>query len=317
MSELGRRTLGTSGIEVPVVGLGTNNFGRRLDEAASRLVIDAALDAGVTFFDTADIYGGGHSEEFIGRALKGRRDEVVIATKFGYPGEEGSGGSPRWIAFAIERSLRRLQVDHVDLYQHHVPDATVPLEETLGALHDLVVAGKVRAIGCSQYTGELAEQAAEVARRNGWTQFATAQNQYSLLHREEVESSIGPVAKRLRMGLLPFFPLENGLLTGKYRRGQDPPPGSRLGTDAARAADFLTDAKFDVVEALQRFATARGIRLLDVAIGGLAALEPVTSVIAGATTAEQVRANARAGIWEPDAEDLAEIDRITLGRPAG
>ena len=315
MSDLRRRPLGDSGIEVPVVGLGTNNFGRRLDAGATARVVDAALEAGVNFLDTADIYGDGLSEEYIGRAVRGRREKFVIATKFGFGNEEGSGGSRRWIELAIERSLRRLGTDHVDLYQQHRPDEATPVEETLEALNDLVVAGKVRAIGSSQYSGEQAETADRAARERGSTHFVTAQNHYSLLAREEVESSIGPAARRLGLGLLPFFPLANGMLTGKYRRGQPAPGGTRLGGDAGRAASMLTDANFDVVEALEDFAAERGITLLDVAIGGLAALAPVVSVIAGATTPEQVRANARAGQWVPTTGDLAEIDRITLRQP--
>ena len=315
MSDLRRRPLGDSGIDVPVVGLGTNNFGRRLDPAATARVIDAGLDAGVNFLDTADLYGNGLSEEYIGRAIKGRRDRFVIATKFGFGNEEGSGGSRAWIQHAIERSLRRLDTDHVDLYQQHRPDDGTPIEETLEALNDLVVAGKVRAIGSSQYSGDQAETADRVARERGWAHFVTAQNHYNLLQREDVESSIGPAAQRLGLGLLPFFPLANGVLTGKYRRGRPAPEGTRLGADAGRAETLLTDSNFDVVEELEEFASQRGITLLDVAIGGLAALEPVVSVIAGATSAEQVRANAQAGRWIPSAGDLAEIDRITVRQP--
>ena len=315
MSELRRRPLGDSGIDVPVVGLGTNNFGRRLDADATARVIDAALDAGVNFLDTADLYGNGLSEEFIGRAVKGRRDSFVIATKFGFGNEEGSGGSRRWIEFAIDRSLRRLGTDHVDLYQQHRPDENTPVEETLDALNDLVTAGKVRAIGSSQYNGEQAEVADRIARDKGWAHFVTAQNRYSLLEREEVEASIGPAAQRLGLGLLPFFPLANGVLTGKYQRGRPAPEGTRLGGDKDRAESLLTDSNFDVVEQLEHFAAQRGITVLDVAIGGLAALQPVVSVIAGATKPEQVRANALAGQWVPSEEDRAEIDRITLRQP--
>jgi aryl-alcohol dehydrogenase-like predicted oxidoreductase len=316
MTDLQRRTLGSSGIEVPVVGIGCNNFGGRLDEQRSERVILAALDEGVGFFDTADIYGNGRSEEIIGRALGDRRDDAVIATKFGgrMGADDRSGGSRRWITQAIEDSLRRLRTDHVDLYQHHFFDAATPLEETLGGLNDLVSAGKVRAIGCSNYDGAQIETAHAVAEERGWASYVTAQNQYSLLDREEVETSITPVCRRLGIGILPYFPLANGLLTGKYRRGDKPPAGTRLGGNATRADELLTDANFDVVERLQRFAEQRGIELIDVAIGGLAAMPRVVSVIAGATSPEQVAANARAGRWTPAPEDIEEIDRITRGQ---
>ncbi len=316
MNELPRRTLGDSGIEVPVVGVGCNNFGGRTDEANSRRVILAALDLGVGFFDTADIYSRGRSEEILGRALGSRRGEAVVATKFG--GSMGSaergGGSRRWIARAVEDSLRRLRTDRIDLYQHHFFDAGTPLEETLAALDELVQAGKVRAIGCSNYDGVQIEEAHIIASGHGWARYVTAQNEYSLLKRHEVEESVMPVCRRLGMGILPYFPLASGLLSGKYHRGEPPPPGTRLGRDPNRADDLMTGAHFDVVEALEIFARERGVELIDVAIGALAAQPQVVSVIAGATSPEQVATNARAGRWTPSDDDLAEIERITSRR---
>jgi aryl-alcohol dehydrogenase-like predicted oxidoreductase len=314
MSELPRRTLGDSGIEVPIVGIGCNNFGGRIDEARSERVILTALDHGVGFFDTADIYSRGRSEEILGRALGRRRDEAVIATKFG--GEMGSversGGSRRWIAEAVEDSLRRLGSDHIDLYQHHFFDEHTAQEETLDALNELVLAGKVRAIGCSNYDGAQLERAAAISGEHRWATFVTAQNEYSLLKRGDVERSVTPAARRLGVGILPYFPLMSGLLSGKYHRGEAPPVGTRLGRDASRAADLMTDRNFDIVEALDGFARARDLTILDVAIGALASMPQVVSVIAGATTPEQVVANASAGEWTPSSADLLEIDRITL-----
>jgi aryl-alcohol dehydrogenase-like predicted oxidoreductase len=318
MDALPRRTLGESGIEVPIVGVGCNNFGGRTDEENSRRVILAALDQGVVFFDTADIYSRGRSEEILGRALGSRRDAAVIATKFGgsMGSAERSGGSRRWIARAVDDSLRRLRTDRIDLYQHHFFDPQTPLEETLGALDELVRVGKVRAIGCSNYNGPQIEESHAIAREHGWARFVTAQNEYSLLKRGAVEESVTPACRRLRMGILPFFPLVSGLLSGKYRRGEPPPPGTRLGRDASRARDLMTDANFDIVEALERFASDRAIELIDVAIGALAAQPQVVAVIAGATSPEQVAANARAGRWTPSDADLEEIDRITRARTA-
>jgi len=313
MGDLPRRTLGDSGIEVPIVGIGCNNFGGRTDAEGSERVILAALDEGVGFFDTADIYSRGRSEEILGRSLGPRRDEAVIATKFGgsMGSPERSGGSRRWIARAVEDSLRRLQTDRIDLYQHHFFDEATPLEETIGPLDELVRAGKVRAIGCSNYSGAQIERANAIATERGWARFVTAQNEYSLLKRDDVESSVTPICIRLGIGILPFFPLFSGLLTGKYRRGEAPLAGTRLGRDSARAHDLMTDANFDIVEALERFARDRGVALIDIAIGALAAKPQVVSVIAGATTPEQVGANARAGRWMPTSADLVEIDRIT------
>lgn len=305
------RHLGESGLVVSVVGLGTNNFGMKLDDAESAAVVAAALDEGVTLFDTADSYGA--SEERLGAALKGVRDNVVIATKFGSDvrrrghdnGEDwGARGSRRYIVRAVESSLRRLNTDWIDLYQLHFPDPNTPIDETLAALHDLVQAGTVRYIGSSNLRGWQVADAEWVARTRGYTRFISAQNQYSLLERD-VEADLVPALQRYGIGLLPYFPLASGLLTGKYRRGEAPPQGSRIqswGRDSV-----LTDAMFDRLEALTAFAEERGVTLLDVAIGGLAAQPAVASVIAGATTPDQVRANVAAGSWQPSADDLARL----------
>jgi aryl-alcohol dehydrogenase-like predicted oxidoreductase len=297
------RRLGSSGLEVSVVGLGCNNFGGRIDEAASRAVIDAALDAGITFFDTADVYGkGGGSEEIIGRALEGRRDRVVLATKFGHDrgdGELARGGRP-YIRKAVEASLRRLRTDWIDLYQYHRPDGVTPVEETLGALDELVQEGTVRAIGSSNFTAAMVTEAHAAAAARQLTPFVSEQSRYSWLARD-AEEDVLPTCERLGIGFIPYFPLASGVLTGKYRRNEPPPEGTRL------HGREIPDGQLDEVERLSAFARARGVSLLDVAIGGLAAVSGVTSVIAGATRPEQVRANAAAGAWEPSAADLAEL----------
>ena len=297
------RRLGSSDLEVTVVGLGCNNFGGRIDEVASRAVIDAALDAGVTFFDTADVYGNrGGSEEIIGRALAGRRDQVVLATKFGSDMGEGEAarGARPYIRKALEASLRRLQTDWIDLYQYHVPDGVTPVEETLGALDELVQEGAVRAIGSSNFTAAMVEEAHGVALARGLTPFASEQSEYSWLVRD-AEEELLPTGERLGVGFIPYFPLASGLLTGKYRRGEPAPEGTRLHGRA------LEDDQFDRVERLEAFAAERDLALLDVAIGGLAAMPGIASVIAGATKPEQVRANAEAGGWEPSADDLQAL----------
>ena len=297
------RRLGSSDLEVTVVGLGCNNFGGRTDEEASRAVIDAALDAGVTFFDTADVYGNrGGSEEIIGRALEGRRDRVVLATKFGHDlgdGETARGARP-YIRKAVEASLRRLRTDRIDLYQYHRPDGVTPLEETLEALHELVQEGTVRAIGSSNFTAAMVEEAHAIASERGLTPFVSEQSQYSWLRRE-AEAELLPTCRRLGVGFIPYFPLASGLLTGKYTKGAPAPEGTRL------AGRELADEDLDAVDRLRAFAEQRGVSLLDVAIGGLAAEPGVGSVIAGATKPEQVRANAAAGDWEPTADELAEL----------
>jgi aryl-alcohol dehydrogenase-like predicted oxidoreductase len=304
------RRVGDSDLVVSVVGLGTNNFGSRLDLGQTRTVIDAALEAGVTFIDTADVYGGNDSERFIGEALKGRRDRVALATKFGGGQEKGRGGGSRsHILAAIDASLERLQTDWIDLYQYHFPDETTPLEETLGALNELVQAGKLRHIGSSNFSPSWVEEADEISRREGWARFVSAQNHYSLLERE-VEAELVPVCERLSIGVIPYFPLASGLLTGKYRRGEDPPEGARLSDRPER----LTGDAFDQIEALERYASERGRTLLEVAIGGLAARPAVASVIAGATSAEQVRANAEAGEWEPSEADMAALDEVLAAK---
>jgi aryl-alcohol dehydrogenase-like predicted oxidoreductase len=297
------RKLGSSELEVTVVGLGCNNFGGRIDEAAARAVIDAALEAGVTFFDTADVYGGGGgSEEIIGRALVGRRDRVVLATKFGHDlgdGETARGSRP-YIRKAIEASLRRLQTDRVDLYQYHRPDGVTPVEETLGALHELVQEGKVRAIGSSNFSAALTDEAAAVARDQGLTPFVSEQSEYSWLERR-AEQELIPTCERQGIAFIPYFPLASGLLTGKYRRGEPPPEGTRL------HGREIPDERLEKVERLDAWAKAHGVSLLEAAIGGLAAQSAIASVIAGATKPDQVRANAEAGRWEPSAEELASL----------
>lgn len=309
------RRVGNSGLVVSAVGLGTNNLGMKLDAAGSREVVHAALDAGITLFDTADSYGA--SEERLGELLHGRRDDVVLATKFGGDvrrrggdnGEDwGARGSRRYIRRAVESSLRRLQTDWIDLYQLHVPDPVTPIEETLSALSDLVRAGKVRYLGSSNLAGWQVADAEWTARTRGLERFVSAQNEYSWLRRG-IETDVVPALEQYGIGLLPYFPLASGLLTGKYRRGEAPAAGTRI-KDWGRES-VLTDDTFDVLEALESFAKERGITLLDVAIGGLAAQPAVASVIAGATSAAQVRANVAAGAWTPTLEDLAALDEIT------
>jgi aryl-alcohol dehydrogenase-like predicted oxidoreductase len=309
------RRLGDSGLTVSVVGLGTNNFGMKLDLPQCREVVHAALDAGITLFDTADSYGD--SEQRLGELLEGRRDDVIIATKFGGDvrrlGQDngvdwGARGSRRYIRRAVEASLRRLRTDWIDLYQLHRPDPQTPLEETLSALDDLVHEGKVRYLGHSNFNGWQTADAEWTARTRHLERFVSAQNEYSLIERG-IESDLVPALQKYEIGLLPYFPLASGVLTGKYRRGEPAPDGSRI--KAWKRESVLTDALFDVLEKLEAFANERSITLLDVAIGGLAAQATVSSVIAGATSPEQVAANAKAGEWQPSAADLVEIDRIT------
>jgi len=308
------RRLGDSGLVVSVVGIGCNNFGRKMDESETRLVVDAAIDHGINLFDTADIYGVGASETLLGKALQGRRDDVVIATKFGMDmqgengADHGARGARRYIVRAAEASLRRLGTDYIDLYQMHAPDPATPIDETLAALDDLVRAGKVRYLGNSNFAGWQIADADWVARTKDFTPFISAQNEYSWLKRD-IEAEVIPACDRFGLGMLPFFPLSSGLLTGKYRRDAEPPAGSRL--SEARVAHRLAAANWDTIEALEAFAAGRGITILDVAIGGLAAQPAVTSVIAGATTPEQVSANVAAGQWIPTADDLNEVRRIS------
>jgi aryl-alcohol dehydrogenase-like predicted oxidoreductase len=306
------RPLGRSGLVVSAVGVGCNAFGARIDADATQAVVDAAIDSGITLFDTADIYGQGASEELLGRALGRRRGEVVVATKFGMDMHGANGpdwgarGSRRYVRIAVEASLRRLGTDWIDLYQLHEPDDVTPIEETLAALDELVDEGKVRYVGSSNFTAWQVVDADWTARSQGYERFISAQNKYSLIDRD-VEDELVPACEHLGLGLLPFFPLEYGLLTGKYRRGEPAPEGSRLQEQTAR----LESADWDAIEALETFAAQRGIGVLDVAIGGLAAQPAVASVIAGATRAEQVRANALAGSWKPTAQDLADLDAVT------
>jgi aryl-alcohol dehydrogenase-like predicted oxidoreductase len=306
------RTLGTSGPDVSVVGLGCNNFGSRVNEEGTRAVVDAALDAGITLFDTADVYGNrGGSETALGKALKGRRDRVVLATKFGHAMTDDAPpnrGSREYVRGAVEASLERLQTDWIDLYQYHRPDGITPIEETLGALNELVDEGKVRFIGSSNLDGRQVVEADDVAKDRGWARFVSAQNEYSFLERG-AEDELLPTAERLGIGVLPYFPLASGLLTGKYRRGQPAPAGTRL----ALRPERLTDEAFDRIEALESFAESRGISLLDVAIGGLAAQPAIASVIAGATKPEQARANAAAGDWVPADGDLRALRDVLDG----
>jgi aryl-alcohol dehydrogenase-like predicted oxidoreductase len=309
------RRLGNSGLAVSVVGLGTNNFGMKMDLEQSRAVVHAALDHGINLFDTSDSYGD--SEERLGEILRGVRDDVLIATKFGSDvrrlGQDngtdwGARGSRRYIRRAVENSLRRLRTDWIDLYQMHRPDPATPIEETLSALDDLVHEGKVRYLGHSNFSGWQTADAEWVARTRHLERFISAQNEYNLLERT-IEADLVPALEKYEIGLLPYFPLASGLLTGKYRRGRPAPDGSRI--KAWKWESVLTEAAFDVVEQLEAFAVARSLTLLDVAIGGLAAQSMVSSVIAGATSTEQVVANAKAGEWRPSAEDLAELNRIT------
>lgn len=293
-------------LSVSEVGLGCNNFGKRLGPAATADVVNAALEAGVDFFDTADIYGQGKSEEFLGKALEARRDEVVIATKFGGVMEgQGKGASPSYIRQAAQASLRRLGTDRIDLYQLHYPDPEVPIEDTLGALGELVEAGKVREIGCSNFSVDQLREAAAVPGR-----FTSVQNEYSLLHREP-EKGVLDECVRQGLAFLPYFPLMSGLLTGKYRQGQPPPEGSRI-TSETRWADLLTERNLAIVEDLIRFAEARGRTILDLAVSWLLARPAVVSVISGATSAGQVKSNVAASDWPLTEDELAEVDEITV-----
>jgi aryl-alcohol dehydrogenase-like predicted oxidoreductase len=315
VTELETRPVGGGVLQATVVGLGCNNFGRRVDAEGTARVVHAALDEGITFFDTADIYGNGQSEEMLGAALKGRRQEAVIASKFGHlSGGAGRGGSRAWVRTAVENTLRRLDTDWIDLYQLHTPDPATPVEETLEALTEVVSEGKIRCAGSSNLAGWQIADADWIARTRGLTRFVTAQNAYSLLDRS-VEEEVIPACEHFDVGMIPYSPLANGLLTGKHRRGQPPLEGTRLAAvPGANAQRWLSDRNFDLVETLEAFAREREVSLLEVAIGGLAAQPKVISVIAGATSPEQVRANARAGLWRPSAADLAELDRIAPRR---
>ncbi|MBS2536654.1 aldo/keto reductase [Catenulispora sp. NF23] len=306
------RHLGNSGLLVSVVGLGCNNFGSRLDVAGTRRVVDAAIDAGITLLDTADMYGRSQSESFLGEVLAGRRDQVVLATKFGhqsfdmgYPPAAGAKGGRSYIRRAVEASLKRLRTDYIDLYQLHTPDPATPIAETLSALDDLVREGKVRYLGNSNFAGWQIAEAHYVAEQLNATPFVSAQNHWSLLVRD-AETEVVPAAERFGLGVLPYFPLANGLLTGKVRRGAEIPENARL----AGRPHWVTEDRLDKVEALIEWADKHGRSILDVGIAALAAQPGCTSVISGAMNPEQVRANAAAGDWEPTAEELAEINAI-------
>ncbi len=312
-AEMTYRQLGPSGLTVSTVGLGCNNFGARMADEDVPAVVEAAIDAGITLFDTADAYGnGGGSETLLGKALGARRSEVIIATKFGADMQGANGpdwgvrGSRRYIRRAVEASLRRLGTDWIDLYQLHTPDPKTPIEETLAALSELVSEGKVRYIGSSNLTGWQVVDADWTARDGGFESFISAQNEYSWLARS-AEKELIPALEHTGQSLLPNFPLARGLLTGKYRRGESAPLGTRL----VRQSEVLEHADFDTVEALQSFADERGITMLHLAIGGLAAQPTVGSVIAGATSVDQVRQNVAAGLWVPAAVDLERLRDLT------
>ncbi|THD71105.1 aldo/keto reductase [Phenylobacterium sp.] len=304
------RRLGTSGLKVSEVGLGCNNFGMRIDDKATQAVVDAALDAGITLFDTADIYGGTKSEEFLGKALGKRRGDVVLATKFGMrigDDDRRKGGSRRWIMTAVEDSLKRLGTDWIDLYQFHQPDPDTPIDETLRALDDLVTQGKVRYIGNSNFTGWQIADADWTAA--GATRFVSAQNQFSLLERK-VQFEVLPACEHFGLGFLPFFPLASGLLSGKYKRGEAPPEGTRLAAWGPRGQAALNDKNFDKVEKLEAWAGERGHTILELAFAWLLGHEVVSSVIAGATTPEQVKTNAATSGWTLTPEDVKEVGEL-------
>jgi aryl-alcohol dehydrogenase-like predicted oxidoreductase len=301
------RRLGTSGLKVSEVGLGCNNFGMRIDQKATQTVVDAALDAGITFFDTADVYGGTKSEEFLGKALGKRRGDIVLATKFGMrigDDERRRGGSRRWIMRAVEDSLTRLSTDYIDLYQFHSPDADTPIDETLRALDDLVTQGKVRYIGNSNFSGWQIADADWTGA--GATRFVSAQNLYSLLERK-VEFEVLPACEHFGLGFLPFFPLASGLLSGKYKRGEKPPKDSRLAAWGSRGAAALNDKNFDKVEKLEAWAAERDHTILELAFAWLLGHEVVSSVIAGATSPEQVRTNAATAAWALTPDEVKEV----------
>jgi aryl-alcohol dehydrogenase-like predicted oxidoreductase len=307
---LERRRIGS--LEVSVVGLGCNNFGWRIDKKATEAVVGTALDSGINFLDTADMYGGGQSEEYMADALRSRRNEVVLATKFGFSmGEGKAGASPAYVRQALEASLLRLRTDRIDLYQLHTPDPATPIGETLGALDDLVKAGKVREIGCSNFSVDQLREA-EAAGKPGVARLVSVQNEYSLFHRAP-EADVLPECRRSGVAFIPYFPLASGLLTGKYRKGQPLPEKSR-GKDAWGPGVF-TDHNLNIVESLIRFASSQGRSLLELAVSWLATQAAVASVIAGATTPEQAKTNAGAAGWRLSKADLAEIDTIVSREP--
>ena len=299
------KNLGSSSISVSTVGLGCNNFGRRSGENESRKVVHEALDAGITLFDTAESYGGGNSEIFLGKALDNQRPNVGIATKFGWGGHHNEGT----IEKAIEGSLRRLGTDYVDLYQIHKPDTSTPIRETLTALDKLVKAGKVRAIGCSNFSAEQLAEAIKVWETDNLTAFVSAQNEYSLLRRG-IEADLIPICLKNNIGILPYYPLCGGLLTGKYQRDIKPSSGTRLGDGGIGTSGWLTEANFDFVEKLKFFAETRDHKMIDLAISWLSHKPEIASVIAGARRPGQARANVAANHWELSAMDLEQLEQL-------
>jgi aryl-alcohol dehydrogenase-like predicted oxidoreductase len=307
------RNLGNSGLKVSLVGLGCNNFGARADFEQTRAVVHQALDEGITLIDTADVYGEQKSEEFLGRILQTRRHDVVIATKFGLPTGEGPykrGGSRRYAMLSLEGSLRRLNTDYIDLYQIHRPDPETPIEETLEAMTDMVRSGKVRYIGCSNYAGWQLAEALMTSRARGLAPFVSAQNEYSLVERH-VEQELLPACRHFNVGVLPFFPLASGLLTGKYQAGGELPKDSRLAKSAPLRQRTMTERNLAILERISRFVSASGHPMLELAFSWLANQPQVASVIAGAMTPEQIKANVRAAGWKLSAEELAEVDKAT------
>jgi aryl-alcohol dehydrogenase-like predicted oxidoreductase len=308
------RKLGNSGLKVSVVGLGCNNFGMKCDDEQTRAVVHRALDEGITLFDTADIYGNrGASEEMLGKALGSRRHHAIVATKFGMPMGDGPylrGGSYRYVIAAAEASLRRLGTDYIDLYQIHQPDSETPQLETLEALNDLVRAGKVRYIGHSNYAAWQAVDAHWISQTHNLASYVSAQNQYNLLDRR-IERELVPACCEFGVGILPYFPLASGFLTGKYKRGQEPPKGTRLALVERMAKQALTDENFATLERLEKFAASREHTMIELAVGWLASQPQVSSVISGATSPDQVTQNIKAGDWKLTADELAEVDKLT------
>ena len=303
------RRLGNSGLSVSEIGLGCNNFGGRVDQSGTKRVVDAALDHGITLFDTADVYGGSDSEVFLGKALGSKRSDVIIATKFGMAMGEGAlsrGGSRRYIMNAVDASLGRLGTDYIDLYQIHFPDPATPIDETLSALDDLVRAGKVRYIGSSNFSSWQIADADWTARSEGYARFVSAQNHMNLFERAVVHEVI-PGCRHFGLGMLPYFPLASGLLTGKYVRGESAPQGTRLANAGARAGRALSESNFDRLEALTNFADERSRTLLELALGWLLSFEEVSSVIAGATREEQIHSNVEGAGMRLDADEMREV----------
>ena len=301
------RRLGTSGLKVSAIGLGCNNFGMRIDQAQTQVVVDAALDNGINFFDTADVYGATQSEVFLGQALKGKRDKAIIGTKFAMG--ENAGGSRRYVVSAVEASLKRLGTDYIDLYQMHRPDPETPIDETLRALDDLVRDGKVLYLGNSNFSGWQIADADWISRSSHMDRFVSAQNNFSLLERN-ADREILPACEKFGLGFLPFFPLASGLLTGKYARGEAPAEGTRLAAWGARGAAALSDKNFDKLEKLDTWASEHGHSLLELAFAWILGHGAVSSVIAGATKVEQIEANAKGSDWKLTADEVAEVTKL-------